>query len=244
MALGKKEGQKKSEDRTGDSDRRSCSESFGGLQDSEGGAVEIAVDMGVCRMTGLYAFWKRAGDIFLSALLLMLLALPMMLIAVVVRCDSPGGALFCQTRVGRDLRPFTICKFRTMTATAPHDAPSATFSEGERRRYLTRVGRFLRRSSLDELPQLWNILRGEMSFVGPRPVIPEESRLISMRALLGAASVRPGLTGLSQVEGRDDRDALTKAYLDSLYVRRMSFSFDCFVLARTVKTVLAGKGSN
>ena len=116
-----------------------------------------------------YLVWKRVLDVLLSGTLLVLLALPMYLVAVAVRADSVGPAIFRQTRLGRDLVPFTVLKFRTMRVDAPHDLPSAALFGEERDRALTRVGRFLRRTSLDELPQLWNVFVGDMAFVGPRP---------------------------------------------------------------------------
>lgn len=191
-----------------------------------------------------YLFWKRGIDLVLSAFLLLLLALPMFLIAVWIRADSSGPAIFRQTRVGRGLSTFTICKFRTMTVSAPHDRPSAMLSPQERESSLTRAGRFLRRTGLDELPQLWNVLCGEMSLVGPRPVIPRETRLTALRAALGAMSVRPGITGLAQVSGRDDCGIEEKAYMDALYARRVSFHLDLRIVFLTVRTLFRGEGCN
>lgn len=191
-----------------------------------------------------YAAVKRVMDVVIAGGLLLLLAVPMLLVATVVRAESPGGAIFRQTRLGRGLRPFTVYKFRTMRVEAPHDVPSARLGAEERHRYLTRVGRFLRRSGIDELPQLWNVLRGEMSIVGPRPLIPEERELHALRAALGAATVPPGITGLAQTEGRDDRTAMEKAYLDAVYARRQSLWRDAKILCKTVKTVISGIGCN
>lgn len=194
------------------------------------------------RPSPVYAFLKRGSDVVLSAFFLLLLWFPLFLIAVWVRCDSEGPALFRQTRVGRGLEPFTVYKFRTMTRTAPRNCPSACLTERER--YLTRAGRFLRRTGLDELPQLLNVLRGEMSLVGPRPVIPEERELVALRAALGAMAVRPGLTGLAQVNGRDDCTLQQKAYLDALYARTLSPLSDFRILCGTVRTVFRGTGCN
>ena len=191
-----------------------------------------------------YGIRKRIKDLLFSVLLLALLAFPMLLIAVWVRCDSSGPAIFRQRRVGRGGAIFTIYKFRTMRTSAPRDCPSAELS-GEKRAFcLTRAGRVLRRSGLDELPQLWNILLGQMSFVGPRPVIPEERELIVLRTRLGALSVRPGLTGLAQVSGRDNCTAQEKARLDALYAQTMSPAIDRAILRMTVRTVLSGVGCN
>lgn len=191
-----------------------------------------------------YAAVKRVLDVVIAGVLLLLLSLPMLLVATVVRAESPGGAIFRQTRLGRGLRPFTVYKFRTMRVEAPHDRPSVRLGPEERRRYLTRVGRFLRRSGIDELPQLWNVLRGEMSIVGPRPLIPEERELHALRAALGATAVLPGITGLAQTEGRDERTATEKAYLDAIYARRQSLLQDARILSKTVKTVISGIGCN
>ncbi len=195
------------------------------------------------RKYAAYAPVKRILDMLLSAVLLLLLALPLFLIAVWIRCDSYGPAIFRQTRTGRDLSSFTVYKFRTMTVRAPECA-SRELSETYRARYLTRIGRFLRRTGIDELPQLWNVLRGEMSLVGPRPVILGEAHLTELRTLLGASHLRPGITGLAQVSGRDDRTAEEKAMLDAVYARTLSFRGDVRILLRTVASVIRGTGCN
>ena len=192
----------------------------------------------------IYEYTKRFLDVVLSAALLILLLFPMFLIAVAIRCDSAGGALFIQVRLGRDLRPFRICKFRTMRLTAPHDCPSRALVGDRRAEALTRVGRFLRRTSLDELPQLWNVLRGEMSLVGPRPIIPRETELHAFRRAWGATGVRPGITGLAQTVGRDEIDVRSKAWLDALYAANCSFVMDVRVLLRTVGAIFCGYGCN
>lgn len=191
-----------------------------------------------------YPFWKRAADVLLSAVLLVLLAVPMLFLALLVRIDSEGPAIFRQTRLGRDLVPFTVLKFRTMRVGAPHDRPSAELSGKERERALTGVGRVLRRLSLDELPQLWNVLRGEMSLVGPRPLIPCEIGVHGLRRALGATTIRPGITGLAQISGRDERSGLEKAYLDGIYAGGMSLGMDLRVLVGTLKAVMTRRGSN
>lgn len=193
--------------------------------------------------SGVYASVKRILDVLLSAVLLLLLAFPMMLIAVCIRCDSEGPAIFRQTRVGRELRPFTVYKFRTMTTTAP-ECSSLELSRIGRERYLTKVGRLLRRTGIDELPQLWNVLRGEMSLVGPRPVIPKEAYLTELRASLGVSDLRPGITGLAQIKGRDDRTAGEKAMLDAIYARTLSLTNDLKILYKTVFAVFLGTGCN
>ena len=187
---------------------------------------------------------KRATDLILSAILLLLLAPLLFLLAVWIRCDSPGGAIFRQTRLGKDLVPFTAYKLRTMQITAPHNRPSQSLTGSERSACLTRAGRFLRRTGLDELPQLWNVLRGEMSLIGPRPVIPEERTLHALRFVRGGAEVRPGITGLAQAHGRDVLSTEEKAHLDALYARDRSPLLDLRIALRTVSTLLSGLGGN
>ena len=131
-----------------------------------------------------------------------------------------------------------------MRVDAPHDRPSAELSGEEREWALTGVGRVLRRLSLDELPQLWNVLRGEMSLVGPRPLIPREIGVHGLRRALGATAIRPGITGLAQVSGRDERSGLEKAYLDGIYASGVSARMDLSVLLGTAKAVIFGRGSN
>ena len=191
-----------------------------------------------------YLFWKRVIDVVVSFVLLMSLALPMLIVAFMIRLESEGPAIFRQTRLGRNLVPFTVLKFRTMKSDAPHDCPSAILVGADREAALTRLGRFLRRSSFDELPQLWNVLVGEMSLVGPRPLIPREAGLHRLRARLGATAVRPGITGLAQTAGRDERSDLEKACLDGIYASGVSAMMDATVLLRTVRTVIGGRGSD
>ena len=186
---------------------------------------------------------KRIFDVLFSAVLLFLLAFPMFLIAVCIRCGSQGPAIFRQTRVGRDLQPFTVYKFRTMTIAAP-ECSSFELSRIGRERYLTPIGRVLRRTGIDELPQLWNVLCGKMSLVGPRPVIPKEAYLTRLRVLLGVSDLMPGITGLAQVKGRDERTAEEKALLDAIYARTMSPLNDLKILYKTVLAVFGGTGCN
>lgn len=191
----------------------------------------------------VYAPVKRILDVLLSAVLLFLLAFPMFFIAVCIRCDSSGPAIFRQTRVGRDLQPFTVYKFRTMKLNAP-ECSSLELSKIGREHYLTQIGRLLRRTGIDELPQLWNVLRGEMSLVGPRPVIPKEVYLTELRASLGVVGLRPGITGLAQIKGRDDRTAEEKAVLDAIYARTLSPLNDFKILYKTALAVFLGTGCN
>lgn len=182
--------------------------------------------------TKTYRIVKRVLDVIFSALLLVLLALPMTVIALLVGISSDGDIFFRQRRVGRGEKLFVCYKFRTMTSDAPPNRPSADFPDVER--YLTPIGRFLRNTSLDELPQLFNVLRGQMSLVGPRPLIGEEVQIHRLRQDWGVYEVRPGMTGLSQVNGRTSLSDFQKAAMDERYVKSMSLATDLKILWRTL----------
>ena len=186
-----------------------------------------------------YCYLKRGLDALFSALLLLFLLLPMLLIAVMIRLTSRGPALFRQVRVGRNGAHFVCLKFRTMVMDAPADCPS---SEMAHDRFVTPLGRFLRRTSLDELPQLWNVLLGQMSLVGPRPLIPNEGEVHEWRRRGGVYRLRPGMTGLSQISGRDFLPDAEKARLDVRYARSLSFRTDLSVLLRTISRIFSGDG--
>jgi Undecaprenyl-phosphate galactose phosphotransferase WbaP len=197
---------------------------------------------------------KRAMDIAL-ALFLGLVALPLgLLIAAVVRIDSPGPVLFAHTRVGRGRRPFRLWKFRSMAADADGTLEEYLERHPEQAREwalthklredprVTRVGRFLRKTSLDELPQLWNVLLGDMSMVGPRPIVAEE--IAKYGAAFGLyARVLPGLTGLWQVSGRNDTGYTRRVELDTHYIRNWSALLDARVLLKTVRVMVHGRGA-
>ena len=187
---------------------------------------------------------KRIFDILVSMGLLCVLAVPMLVVAVLIRCETPGRAIFCQRRIGRDLKPFTVLKFRTMHVGTPPMLCSSELSEEVRGRSVTRIGRFLRRTGLDELPQLLNVLYGDMSLIGPRPLIAREGSMHALRAMLGATAIRPGITGLAQVMGRDDSGDGARAYYDALYARYASPAMDARILLSTVRVLLSGEGSN
>ena len=187
---------------------------------------------------------KRAADVVISLWLLAVLALPMLIVAVLIRCETPGRAIFCQKRIGRDLKPFTVLKFRTMHVGVPPMLCSSELFGEMRGRSVTRIGRFLRRTGLDELPQLLNVLYGDMSLIGPRPLIAREGSMHALRAMLGATAIRPGITGLAQVMGRDDSGDGAKAYYDALYARYASPAMDARILFSTVRVLLSGEGSN
>lgn len=191
------------------------------------------------RRTGFYQkHFKRWADCLLALLGLFVAALPLAFAAVWIPLDSSGPILFSQQRMGRDGKPFRIWKLRTMSVTVPHDVPTRELKENS----LTPYQRFLRKASIDELPQLWNILKGDMSLVGPRPVVLTERELIALRARNGADRVRPGLTGWAQIHGRDEVTDEEKAALDGEYVRRMSLLLDCRCLLATVGKVLRREG--
>ena len=176
-------------------------------------------------------FWKRFFDIFASALLLVVLSPLFLVIMLAISADSAGGVIFKQKRAGLYSRPFTLYKFRTMYRSAPRDVATAELMEADR--YITPVGRFLRQTSLDELPQLWNVLKGDMSFVGPRPVVLTEQTLLDLRAQWEADRVRPGITGLAQIKGRDELPIYRKALYDRYYARHLSFRLDWRILRYT-----------
>ena len=183
---------------------------------------------------------KRLLDVVLSAAGLVLLALPMAIIAAVVKLDSPGPALFRQKRIGKGKRHFHILKFRSMSVNAPKDTPTHQLANAEA--YLTRWQRFIRESSLDELPQLINIFKGDMSVIGPRPALWNQYDLIAERDKYGANDVRPGLTGWAQINGRDELSIEEKARLDGEYVKKLSFAFDCKCFFGTIGKVLHRDG--
>lgn len=183
---------------------------------------------------------KRLLDILISLALFLLLLPLFLLIMLAIAVDSPGDIIFMQKRAGLYIRPFTMLKFRSMRAAAPPDV--ATNDLADAGRYITPVGRFLRRTSLDELPQLWNILKGDMSFIGPRPVVLTETELLARRRRLGADLVRPGITGLAQVRGRDTVSIQHKARYDAYYARRMSLGLDGRIVLETLRCVVTGEG--
>ena len=181
-------------------------------------------------------FFKRLIDIVLSLLGIIILAIPMLIIAIVVKCDSKGPAIFVQERMGRNCKPFKFYKFRSMRIDAPHDMATREIKSDS---YITKVGAFLRKTSLDELPQMFCILKGDMSIIGPRPVVLTETELIEERKKTGAYAARPGLTGLAQVQMRDRlTDMKLKAEIDGKYVAKITFGQDFKIFWKTVIKVL------
>lgn len=188
----------------------------------------------------MYNYYKRVFDIILSTIALILLFPLFILIAILIKAESEGPILFKQKRIGKDKKEFCIYKFRTMKTTAPSDIHTHKLIKAEN--YITRVGKILRKSSLDELPQLINILKGEMSIVGPRPALWNQYDLIEERDKYGANDIRPGLTGWAQVNGRDELPIEIKAKLDGEYVKNMSLKMDIKIIFMTVFNVLTARG--
>ncbi len=187
-----------------------------------------------------YLYLKRILDIFFSAVLLVLLFIPMLILGVAVAATSKGGAIFKQPRIGLNGEIFICYKFRTMYTSAPKNRPTAEFDDAEK--YITPIGRFLRKSSLDELPQLINVLKGDMSLVGPRPLIQEEAELHYLRKRCGVYNLRPGITGLAQINGRDMLSSTEKARLDARYSRHPSLPADTRIILKTVGGTVLGRG--
>lgn len=187
-----------------------------------------------------YRHVKRAIDVGASALGLVVLSPVMLAAAVAVKLDSPGPVLFCQKRVGSHKTHFNMYKFRSMRTDSPKDMPTHLLKDPDA--FITRTGHFLRKTSLDELPQLFNILAGDMSIIGPRPALWNQFDLIEERDKYGANDVRPGLTGWAQINGRDELEIAEKARLDGEYVEKMSFAFDAKCFFGTIGAVLHHDG--
>ena len=188
-------------------------------------------------------FWrydriKRALDVFFALLLFLLAAIPCGLISLLIRVTSPGPAFFRQTRIGRGGKPFFCYKFRTMYTDAPQYCATPDFKDADT--FITPVGKLLRKTSLDELPQLFNVLKGDMSFIGPRPLIPEEKDIHEERMKRGVYLLRPGISGLAQINGRDRVDGETKVKYDEKYLHKISFFFDAKIVFGTFFGVLRG----
>ncbi len=183
---------------------------------------------------------KRIIDIVLSFVGLVLLSPLLLIIALLIKLDSKGPVLFKQKRVAKGKAYFSILKFRTMYADVPKDVPTHLLANPDSK--ITKVGRFLRKSSLDELPQIWNILVGEMSIIGPRPALWNQYDLIAERDKYGANDIRPGLTGLAQVMGRDELPILIKAEYDGKYARHITFWGDIKIFFKTIGNVISADG--
>ncbi len=187
-----------------------------------------------------YCAIKRILDAVLSAFGLLVLLVPIAVIALIVYVDDPGKVIFSQRRVGKDGKQFRLYKFRTMKLDTPKYM--ATSDVVDPNQYITRVGKVLRKLSLDEIPQLVNVLKGDMSLVGPRPLIPSEEQIHNMRSRFGVYTTRPGVTGLAQVNGRDTVQPADKVRYDWQYVEGFGFGMDMKILLSTIPKVFAGSG--
>lgn len=183
---------------------------------------------------------KRLLDIVLSLTGLIVSAIPMAVITLVIKREDPGPAVFKQKRFGIHKSFFTLYKFRSMKMSTPHDVPTHQLEDPEQ--YLLKSGKFIRKYSLDELPQLLNIFKGDMSVIGPRPALWNQDDLIEERDKYGANDVKPGLTGWAQINGRDELEIPVKAKLDGEYAQKLSFIFDCRCFFGTFLKVLRHEG--
>ena len=186
-----------------------------------------------------YMFIKSSLDFIISLLALIVLALPMVILALIIKLDDRGPVFFKQKRIGKDQKHFMMLKFRTMRTDTPKDIATHLLTDPQK--YITKVGRFLRKTSLDELPQLINILAGHMSIVGPRPALWNQFDLIEEREKYGVHQVRPGLTGWAQVNGRDELEIPVKAKLDGEYIEKFGLMMDIRCFFATFG-ILNGKG--
>ena len=185
-------------------------------------------------------FFKRVIDILLSGIGIVVLIPIWVILFIAIKIDSKGPIFFKQKRVGIHRKTFSILKFRTMKIDTPHDVPTHMLENPEQ--WITKVGKFLRKTSLDELPQIFNIFAGQMSIIGPRPALWNQDDLIVERDKYGANDVKPGLTGWAQINGRDELEIPVKAALDGEYVEKQSFLFDCKCFFGTIKSVLKHDG--
>lgn len=183
---------------------------------------------------------KRLIDLLLSACAIVVLSPVYLLICIAIVADDPGPVFFRQKRMGIHKTHFLILKFRTMKVSTPKDVPTHLLENPEQ--YITRVGKFLRKTSLDELPQIFQIFTGKMAIIGPRPALWNQFDLIAERDKYGANDVRPGLTGWAQINGRDELPIDVKARFDGEYVQNLSFAFDCKCFFGTIRSVLKSEG--
>lgn len=183
---------------------------------------------------------KRMIDIFLSGIGFIVLLPVMAVISLLIKIESPGPILFRQKRIGLHKKTFSIMKFRTMRIDTPKDTPTHMLANPEQ--YITKVGRFLRKTSLDELPQIMNILKGDMAVIGPRPALWNQDDLVAERDKYSANDVLPGLTGWAQINGRDELEIPVKAKLDGEYVEKMSFMFDLKCFFGTIFSIFKSDG--
>lgn len=188
----------------------------------------------------MYKFIKRILDIILSLSGIIVLSPLFLVLIIAIKLDSKGPVLFKQKRIGLHKKHFFILKFRTMRIDTPKDTPTHLLENPEQ--WITKVGKFMRKTSLDELPQIWNIFVGDMSIIGPRPALWNQYDLIEERDRYGANDVLPGLTGWAQINGRDELPIKQKAELDGYYVKNVSFALDCRCFFGTILSVLKSDG--
>ncbi|WP_105302292.1 sugar transferase [Leuconostoc mesenteroides] len=184
-------------------------------------------------------FLKRFFDLLLALFLFLILLLPLGIIALIVKLTSKGPILFIQERYGRNSIPFKLYKFRSMIDAAP-EISNSNFSNIQN--YITPFGMFIRKTSIDELPQLWNIIKGDMSFIGPRPLAITDDKVLRLRKINGADSVFPGISGLAQVNGRNNITDEEKALYDAKYAAKLSFHLDMLLIFETIVSVIGRKG--
>ena len=187
-------------------------------------------------LNNVYLIIKRIIDLFIALFLLIITSIPILLISVVIKLFDKGPVIFKQERIGKNEEKFICYKFRTMRVDAPPDLSTKEFTDSYK--YITPIGCFLRRSSLDELPQLFNVLIGNMSIVGPRPLITSEAEMHRMRRKYGVYDLKPGITGLAQVCGRDKLSDKRKAECDAIYAENVSFSVDVKIFFATLLRVI------
>jgi len=188
----------------------------------------------------IYFFCKRLIDIVLSLIGLIILFPFFIIFAIIIKLESKGPVFFKQKRFGKNKKFFMIYKFRTMRKDTPKDMPTHMLNNAES--YITKFGGFMRKTSIDELPQIINILQGNMSIIGPRPALWNQEDLIEEREKYGANNVRPGLTGLAQISGRDELEIPIKAKYDGEYVQKMSILFDIKIFFKTIFKVFKSEG--
>lgn len=185
-------------------------------------------------------FVKRGLDIILSSVGLVVLFPAFIIVGIAIKVDSSGPVIFTQERVGMNKKSFRIYKFRTMHVATPPDAPTWQLADVDQ--YITDIGKFIRRTSIDELPQLYNVLKGDMSLIGPRPVLSKEIELIEERHERGVYDILPGLTGLAQISGRDYVNVPDKARIDQAYVKNLTFKQDLEIFLYTIWYVIKSEG--
>lgn len=188
----------------------------------------------------MFSITKRIIDFSLSLVTLIILSIVLLILCLLIKMESPGPVFFKQKRIGKGKKEFEILKFRTMKTDAPKDMPTHLLDKPDS--YITKIGKFLRKTSLDELPQLINILKGDMSLIGPRPALWNQEDLIAERDKYHANDVLPGLTGLAQVSGRDELPIEVKAKIDGEYVKKKNPILDTVIFFKTVFSVLKSDG--